>query len=56
MTTNEITQIIKALEIVTINFEKTNEALTKAVARIINLELQVNHLELKVYNQHTVSK
>jgi len=48
------TEIIKALGIVASNFEKTNKGLTLIVARINELENQVQKLEAKVFNQYTV--
>lgn len=48
------TEIIKALAIVASNFEKTNKGLALIVARINELESQVQKLEAKVFNQYTV--
>ena len=48
------TEIIKALGIVASNFEKTNNGLALIVARINELEIQVQKLEAKVFNQYTV--
>ncbi len=48
------TEIIKALGIVASNFEKTNKGLALIVARINELEIQVQKLEAKVFNQYTV--
>ena len=48
------TEIIKALGIVASNFEKTNKGLALIVARLDELENQVQKLEAKVFNQYTV--
>ena len=50
------TEIIKALGIVASNFEKTNKGLALIVARINELENQVQKLEAKVFNQYTVKQ
>ena len=50
------TEIIKALGIVASNFEKTNKGLALIVARINELESQVQKLEAKVFNQYTVKQ